>query len=262
MEGRSATATGVRQRGRSAGALLAAVFVVGLVRQSERLARQRSRFAASAAHELRTPLAGMRVYGEMLAHGLGDPKAGRQYARQIATEAERLGRVVSNVLGTTRLERGALVVKPEPADIGALTREAAERMRAALESAGALLVVDVPGDLPRTPVDRDALFQILQNLVDNAERYSRASDDRTVRVSARRAGGAVEVSVADRGPGIPARIRRRLFRPFARGEEANAPAGLGLGLAMVAGLARAHGGDVRHEERGGGGSRFVVTLPD
>lgn len=248
--------------GGSGGALLAAVLVVGLVGQAERLARQRSRFAAAAAHELRTPLAGLRLYGEMLADDLGDPAAGREYARRIATEADRLGRVVANVLGYSRLERGAAAVRSEPADVGALAREAAERLRPALEAAGVRLEIDTGADLPRVPVDRDAFYQIVQNLADNAERYSRDAADRSVRISVGpSADGGIVLSVADRGPGVPARQRRRLFRPFARGEDPDGPAGLGLGLAMVAELARAHGGAARHEPREGGGSVFLVTFP-
>lgn len=248
--------------GGTGGAVLAAILVVGLVGQSERLARQRSRFAASAAHELRTPLAGLRMYGDMLAEGLGDPRAGRDYARQISAEAERLGRVVSNVLGYTRLERGRPLGNPAPAHPGPAVREAVERMRPAIESAGATLELAVEEPLPRVPLDRDALDQILQNLVDNAERYSRGTADRAIRVSLRRAGGGgVALAVSDHGPGVARRERKRLFRPFARGEDPEAPAGLGLGLALVAGLVDAHRGSVRYDDAPGGGSVFTVIFP-
>jgi signal transduction histidine kinase len=248
--------------GGSGGAFLAAVLVVGLVGQAERLAQQRSRFAASAAHELRTPLAGLRVYGEMLADDLGDPAAGREYARRIATEADRLGRVVSNVLGYSRLERGVRAVRPEPCDVADLAREAADRIRPALEANDAVLEVDAPEGLRPVPVDRDAFFQIVQNLADNAERYSRGAKDRTVRIAVEPAGdGGAVLSVADRGPGVPHAQRRRLFRAFTRGADPDGPAGLGLGLAMVAELARAHGGRAWYEPRDGGGSVFLVTFP-
>jgi signal transduction histidine kinase len=247
----------------SGGAFLAAVLVVGLVGQTERLAQQRSRFAASAAHELRTPLAGLRVYGEMLADDLGDPAAGREYARRIATEADRLGRVVSNVLGYSRLERGVRAVRREPADAAELARDAAERLRPALEASDASLEVHAPDGLPAALIDRDAFFQIVQNLADNAERYSRGAEDRTVRIAVEAAGsdGGIVLSVADRGPGVPAAQRRRLFRPFTRGADPDGPAGLGLGLAMVAELARAHGGRASYAPREGGGSVFLVTFP-
>jgi signal transduction histidine kinase len=258
---------------------LAGLLVVGFVWQAERLARQRSRFAASAAHELRTPLAGLRMYGEMLAEGLGDPARSKEYARRLASEAERLGRVVANVLGFSRLERGILSIRPEPGDLGASVRECVERQRPALEAAGARVDLDVPDALPPVRFDRDALAQILQNLLDNAEKYARGASDRTIRVTlatASRAtgdakagtgtpeqgmGNAITLVVSDRGPGIPPDIRRKLFRPFERGVDADAPAGLGLGLTLARTLARAQGGDVAYADAPGGGAAFTVTLP-
>jgi len=291
----------------SAGAVLAGILVVGLVWQSERLARQRSRFAASAAHELRTPLAGLRMYGEMLAEGLGDPAKSKDYARRVADEAERLGRVVSNVLGFSRLERGALAVRPEPGDLGAAVREAVERQRPALESLGAAVDLAVADGLPAARFDRDAVAQILQNLLDNAEKYARGATDRLIRIEVRCPGSrvpspesrvpspesrvpgsgtedpkratpdpgpgtsdlgrgtrdlpCVELVVSDRGPGVSADARGRLFQPFARGGGADAPAGLGLGLAIARALARAMGGDLVHVAAERGGATFIVSLP-
>jgi signal transduction histidine kinase len=247
--------------GGSGAAALAAVFLVSLVAQSERVARDRSRFAAAAAPELRTPLSGIRVYGEMLADDLGDPARRRAYARQVASEAERLGRVVSNVLGHAKLERGQLAPRPVPGDLPAAIRDAVDRMRPAVEAHGATVALDVASPLPDVPFDPDALQQMLANLVDNAERYSRAAPDRRIHVHVRPAGNGVAIRVTDHGAGIAPRDRKRLFRPFRRGDDPDAPGGLGLGLAMVAELARAHGGRVRCEDAPGGGSRFVVELP-
>ncbi|NNE43737.1 MAG: HAMP domain-containing histidine kinase [Gemmatimonadetes bacterium] len=247
--------------GGTGGAAIAALLVVGLVGQSDRLARERSTFAAAAAHELRTPLAGLRVYGDLLADDLGDPAAGRDYARQISSEAERLGRVVSNVLGYTNLERGTAEVNPEPADAGALIREMTDRLRPALETAGATLALRIAETLPPVALDPDAVEQILRNLLDNAERYSRDAADRTIQVSVIPGGRGIHLTVADRGPGVDPANRRRLFRPFARGEDPDAPSGLGLGLALVAALASGHGGQATHEPREGGGSVFTVEFP-
>lgn len=247
--------------GGAAAAGLAGLCVVALVWQAERLALQRSQFAASAAHELRTPLAGLRMYGEMLAEGLGDPARGTDYARRIAVEAERLGRVVANVLGFTRLERGTLSVHPEPGDLGAAVREAAARQAPALAASGARLTVDIPEGLPPARFDRDALAQILQNLLDNAEKYGRSGADRGIRISLEAAGDCILLSVADRGPGIPAALRARLFRPFSRGKDADAPAGLGLGLALARALAEAQGASIACEAAPGGGARFTVRFP-
>ena len=248
---------------------IAGLCVVVLVWQTEQLARQRSQFAASAAHELRTPLTGLRMYSEMLAEGLGDPSRTKDYAHRAAEEAARLGRVVSNVLGFTRLERGALQVRPEVGDLAAVVRDYIDRQRPALEATGANIKLSVADDLPEVKFDRDAVAEILQNLIDNAEKYSRSAKDRSIEVSLsfRHEGydkgrfvGAL-ISVCDRGPGVPAEMRRRLFRPFARGSHDDGPAGLGLGLALVKALAEAHKGTVSYEARPDGGSVFLVFLP-
>jgi signal transduction histidine kinase len=97
--------------------------------------------------------------------------------------------------------------------------------------------------------------------VDNAERYARGASDRRIRVALARDGKGVALSVEDAGPGVQGRDRARLFRPFTRGDDPDAPAGLGLGLTLVASLAAAHGGSVRHEARNPRGSVFRVSLP-
>src|SRR5262249_60887390 len=122
---------------------IAALLVVLLVARAERLARERSQFAAAAAHELRAPLAGLQLYGDMLADGLGDPAKLRDYARRMSEEASRLGRVVSNVLGFSQLERGNLSVEAKVGPLGKALCELAERAQPALDRAGAVLDLDV-----------------------------------------------------------------------------------------------------------------------
>lgn len=244
-----------------AAAGLAILAVTMLVWRTERLARERAQFAAAAAHELRTPLAGLRLYGDMLAHQLGDPDRSRLYAQQVAQEADRLGRVVANMLEFTRLERGALTVKPQEGDLGGAVRECIEQLRPALENAGCPVTITVGDDLPAVAFDRDAIHHIVQNLVDNAEKYSRSSAERTIDVEVARMNGGAGVVVSDRGAGIDARTARHLFLPFERGTGGDAPAGLGLGLVLVRALARAHGGEVSWAARNGGGTTFLVVLP-
>ena len=253
----------------SAAAALAGLMLVAMLYQSERLAQQRARFAASAAHELRTPLAGLRLYGEMLAEGLGDPSRVREYARRMAGEAERLGRVVTNVLSFTRLERDAFTVEPRPGDLGAAVASIVERIRPALEAAGVTVELEVAAKLPAASFDCDALTHVLQNLLDNAEKYTRDAEDRRIRVILDLDGDAapeadpqhIALTVADNGKGISRELRSKLFRPFARGHHPDAPEGLGLGLALVRELAAAQGGDVRYRDAPAGGAVFTVTLP-
>jgi two-component system sensor histidine kinase SenX3 len=222
------------------------------------VARERSQFAAAAAHELRTPLAGLQLYGDMLSDGLGDPGKLRDYARRMSEEASRLGRVVSNVLGFSQLERGNLSVDPQLGALGEALCTIAEHAQPALDRAGAALELDVDPAL-RARFDRDALARIVGNLLDNAEKYARTADDRTIRLAARELGDGIEVVVEDRGPGIA--DDHRLFRPFARGVTRDGPAGLGLGLALSQSLARAMAGELAFRRRDGGGASFVLRLP-
>ncbi|MBK7539943.1 MAG: HAMP domain-containing histidine kinase [Myxococcales bacterium] len=243
------------------GALAAGAFLVWLMASAERLARERSQFAAAAAHELRTPLAGLQLYGDMLADGLGDPKKARDYARRLSEEAARLGRVVANVLGFSQLERGNLALSPTEGDLAAVLRELVSRTEPTLERAGAFLELVVPAALPAR-FDRDAVLRIVGNLLDNAEKYGRGAHDRTITLAAVALPGqeAVELVVTDRGPGIPGELARRLFRPFSRAAGDDHPAGLGLGLALSHSLAEAMGGSLRYRRREGD-TDFVLRLP-
>jgi two-component system sensor histidine kinase SenX3 len=237
---------------------------VYLAHKSERLARDRTLFAAAAAHELRTPLAGLKIHADMLAEGLGDPGKRKVYAERVAGEAERLGRVVTNILGFTRLERSTLKVDRRPGDLAEWVREIVEAQRPPLQAAGVRLETDIPSGDWRTYFDRDAVAQIMQNLLDNAEKYSRDSPDRFVRITMSRGiRGEFRITVADNGPGIAKKERKSLFRPFARATNAGgSPAGLGLGLALVRALAREHEGDVVYEGGPPGGAIFTVTISE
>ncbi|HEY6037419.1 MAG TPA: HAMP domain-containing sensor histidine kinase, partial [Kofleriaceae bacterium] len=238
-------------------AVVAALLLLWLVARSERYARERSQFAAAAAHELRTPLAGLQLYGDMLADGLGDPGKLRDYARRMSEEASRLGRVVSNVLGFSQLERGNLSIDPRTGDVAVALRELAEHAQAALDRAGAVLAVDVPEKL-EARFDRDALARIAGNLIDNAEKYSREAEDRTIELTAKLVGDTVEIAVRDHGGGVAE--PEKLFRAFARGVSADGPAGLGLGLALSRSLAREMGGELELRAVEGGGAMFVLRL--
>jgi signal transduction histidine kinase len=248
----------IRFSGLGTVAVVAAAFVMLLVARSEKLARERSEFAAAAAHELRTPLAGLQLYGDMLAEGLGDPGKMREYARRMSEDAARLGRVVSNILGVSQLERGSLAIDAQVGQLSEVLGEIGERARPALDRVGATLELNVPCDLCAR-FDRDALTRIVGNLLDNAEKYTRQADDRTIRLAAADRGDSIEVSVADRGSGVS--DHSRLFHSFSRGTSGrDAPAGLGLGLALSRSLARAMGGDLTYRPRDGGGATFLLQL--
>jgi len=241
-------------------ASLAGVLVVLLVHQTERTSRARARFAASAAHELRTPLAGLRLYGELLADGGGEASRRTEYARRVADEAERLGRVVSNVLGYSKLHREGLVVAARDGDLEPVVRDSIERLRHGLELAGAPVELRVCGPIPRARFDPDALHQIVQNLVDNAAKFNRDADDRTIRITLSAPDGDPTLEVLDRGHGVDPSMQRALFRPFVHHPDPLAPAGLGIGLSLVRALAVAQGAEVGHVRPPGGGAAFTVRF--
>lgn len=232
------------------------------VRTQLEYARRRSDFVAAVSHELKTPLTTIRMYAEMLRDGMV-PTSERQraYHHTITMEADRLGRLISNVLELARLERGG----PGPTEVvGAIEpvlREAVEIVRPHAAQAGFALVVTVEPDLPPVRIDRDALIQIVVNLVDNAVKFA-AQGERTVALALSRDGERVLLRVRDHGPGVPRAHLRKVFDPFWRGERelTRKTRGTGLGLALVRGLCEQSGGRVTAGNHPDGGFQVSVLL--
>jgi signal transduction histidine kinase len=242
------------------GVLLLVVFgVIWTLWRAEKLATDRTRFAATAAHELRTPLASLRLYSDLIAEE-EDPSNRERYARELASQTERLGRVVANVLEVTRIERGAFALHPRPGEIGPAVEECIDRLRPQMEAASCPIHLRVAPDLPDIAFDADAIHHVVDNLVDNAEKYSRDVPDRSISVDVARDQGGVAITVTDRGPGIAAELFREP-KPFRRAAADSAPAGLGLGLFLVDRIVRGHGGAIRSMTAEGGGASVQVFLP-
>ena len=233
--------------------------VVWTVWRAEKLAVDRTRFAATAAHELRTPLASLRLYSDLIAEE-EDPATRERYARELAAQTERLGRVVANVLEVTRIERGAFQLHPQPGQIGAVVEECIDRLRPQLEAAECPIHLRVAENLPSVAFDADASHHVVDNLVDNAEKYSRDVPDRSISVDVTPDEGGVAITVSDRGPGVAEELVREP-RAFRRGAAAIAPAGLGLGLFLVHRIVQGHGGAIRALAAEGGGASVRVFLP-
>lgn len=223
-------------------------------------ARRRGDFVAAVSHELKTPLTTIRMYAEMLRDGMV-PTADRQreYHRTIGAESERLGRLIANVLELARLERGGPAPPPVVGAVEPVVREAMEVVRPHAEQAGFRLALEVRGDLPPARIDRDALVQVVVNLVDNAVKFA-AEGDREIRLALGAADGRVELVVRDHGPGVPFGQQARVFEPFYRGERelTRRTKGTGIGLALVRGLVERMGGEVVARNHPDGG--FEVTL--
>jgi two-component system sensor histidine kinase KdpD len=229
-----------------------------LATETERL---RTALLSSVSHDLRTPLVTIIGAAESLA-GPGDltPESRRDLAENIREEGERLDRYVQNLLDMTRLGHGALKPRLAPQDVAEIVGAARTRMQGVLRAHR--VGMDLPPDLPFVMADGVLLEQVLVNILDNAAKY--APEGSEIEVNARQNGDRVEVSVTDRGPGIPPADRDRVFDMFYRvagGDRQRA--GTGLGLAICRGLVEAMGGAIRADAGApdGTGTRIVVVLP-
>jgi signal transduction histidine kinase len=226
-------------------------------------ADRRSNFVAAVTHELKTPLTAIRMYGEMLRDGMVPSDGKRQeYYRHITAESERLSRLINNVLEFSRLEKGNRAVSWTRGEPGEVLHEIAALLRPHAAEQGFELELEIEPGLPPLRFDRDALVQVLFNLIDNAVKYARDAGDRRIVLSARRAGRSVLFVVGDRGPGVPAGQLEAIFAAFYRGENelTRRNKGTGLGLALVRGLVERMGGRVRARNRPGGGFEVEVEL--
>lgn len=233
--------------------------------------RLKTSLLSSVTHDLQTPLAAIMGSADSLA-AVGENLAVEQrrtLAVNIYDEAERLSRLISNLLRMTKLESGTL--KP---DLQLQSIE--EPLGAALglvekHLAGRELAVDVPADLPLVEVDGVLMEQLLLNLLENAAKYT--PEGSPVAITARNAGGGVEIAVTDRGPGLAPDELEKVFDLFYQGREADGAIGggsggggggrkgYGIGLAICRAIALVHGGSIRAENREGGGALFRLTLP-
>jgi len=227
-----------------------------IARQSEAL---KSALLDSVSHDLRTPLATIRAEaGSMLdltVHWSAQEQ--RDAFEVIDSEAERMGRLVRNLLDLSRIEGGAIKPELEAGDAREIALQAVKRLNAG----GRSVSVEIPENLPSVLVDEVFLGQVLANLLENAVRYGGARIE--VRARALPEAGTVELSVEDDGEGVPEGSRMRLFEKFYQVPRAAGTArrGMGIGLTVVAGLAQAMGGSVRAGRSALGGLAVIVTIP-
>ncbi len=222
-------------------------------------ARRKTTFVSNVSHELKTPLTTIRMYAEMLEEGrvLEEDKRAK-YLRVIGEECRRLTRLVNNVLDFSRIEQHRRTYSPTRVDVAALAGSLADQQECRCREKGLQLERDIPSAPVWVSIDRDALEQALLNLLDNALKYG--GGEILVRVA--QGPGEVRVEVLDRGPGVPATKREKIFEKFYRVDDSltTTIAGSGLGLSIARQLLRDQGGDVRCLAREGGGSCFQILL--
>lgn len=219
-----------------------------LYRESTREIRdalEKVSFVNQVSHELKTPLTNIRLYAELLKEGLdeGDESAAA-YLAVIDSESGRLARLIGNVLTFAKESRHGLVLNPTPAIPEESVRKAAGSFLPSFEAKGIRLELDLAAP-ERAVLDPDIVEQIVNNLLSNGEKY--AASGRFIGLSLRREDGDLVLRASDRGPGIPAKLRDKIFLPFFRISDRSTEGvtGAGIGLAVVRSLARLHGGDAR-----------------
>ena len=235
-----------------------ALAVVDDLTERSRLDSVRTDFVANISHELKTPVGAIALLAEALAD-CDDLEVHRHLAGKMVEEAHRAAGTIDDLMELSRIELGA-VVDAEPVSVAGVVGESVARHRLTAETAGVVVEIGAIGDI-EVLGDRLQLVSAIANLVDNAVKYSNCGG--IVRVDARHTADAVEVVVADRGVGIPAKDLDRIFERFYRVDRARSrgTGGTGLGLAIVRHVATNHGGDVTVSSREGEGSVFTLRLP-
>jgi len=232
-----------------------------LRKEAERLAvmeqvdAQRAALLRSVSHDLRTPLASIRAVASDLRSGAAHTGPIRdELLGLVCDEAERLDRIVANLLSLSRIETGALQPDRQAVALDELMAELSKRLSRLFT--GVVLEIELPPTLPLVDIDYVQVDQVLTNLLENAARH--APPGSTVRVSAGLAGDQVAITVSDEGPGVDPGELDHIFEPFRTGR---ASTSTGVGLAICKAIVEAHGGLIHATNSAGGGARFELTLP-
>ncbi|QBR91617.1 sensor histidine kinase [Nocardioides euryhalodurans] len=253
----SVSARSVRDpEGRFVGAALAYKDVTEFMRAL----RVKDEFVASVSHELRTPLTSIRGYVDLLMEEDGMPEEAVRQLAVVARNAERLGRLVADLLQSAQIDLGPMRVVRTRGDLAATVRETVAAAAPAAASVGVTLDADLPDALVMM-MDRDRMRQVADNLVSNAIKYTPRGGKVHVRLGVD--GERVELSVEDTGIGIGARDRDQLFTRFFRSRQAEEQSiqGIGLGLSITKSIVESHGGRIEVDSEVGRGSTFRVRLP-
>ncbi len=244
-------------------ALLGGAALVGWVFHRElRLAREKSAFVSNVSHELKTPLALIRLFAETLLLGrVRNAEKAAEYHRIIVNETDRLTQLINNILDFSAIEAGRKEYQFAPCDLADIVREVLHSYEFVMQKAGFAVETSLAENLPPVKADRDALAQALLNLLNNAVKYSR--DERRIKVALAQSDGGLALSVTDRGIGIQRGEQKRIFEKFYRAGNplVHETKGTGLGLSLVQHIVHAHGGTITVESTPEEGSCFTIRLP-
>lgn len=229
------------------------------VRASSRLAELRSEFVSSVTHELKAPLATIRAIGDSVASGrVTDTDTLKEYAQLVVQESKRLTRLFDNLLAYSRITDVTEAYHFEALHLAGLVDEALRGFKSQLSASGFDVEVDVPEQLPPIRADRTAMRLLLDNVIDNAVRYSGSSH--WLRIEAEQTVGVVRIAISDHGIGIPPHELHHVMRKFFRGSRAGS-GGSGLGLAIANRIVADHAGTLAIDSAVGEGTTIDITLP-
>ncbi len=252
--------TVMSQRGQTG----AASYLIGIgsdVTMARELERLKSQFISMVSHELRTPLTSIRASMQLLiAEEMTGGEDADQLVRVALSNADRLIRIVNDILDMSKIEAGEMMVSLERTPLGPILDDSVRSVDGFARNAGVTIVAPA-GDLPDVLADPDRSVQVLVNLLSNAVKHAPAGSQ--VEVSASREDGLIAVSIHDHGPGIPAHKVASIFQPFTQldGSDTRRIAGTGLGLTIARALAEKQGGTIRVASREGEGATFTLTIP-
>jgi two-component system phosphate regulon sensor histidine kinase PhoR len=236
--------------------------IYGAWQRDRQLRQLKENFISNVSHELKTPLSLIRMFSEILVMGRvkSDDKK-QEYYRIIFSESDRMSRLINNLLDFANLVRGIEQKHFEKINLAQVVYKALEAYRYEIQKDGFLLNLETDPDVPDSYADPNAITMAFLNLLDNSVKYSR--DQKQIDVRVRRNDGFLDLSVQDRGIGIPQDEQQKIFDQFYRGSDASVRRirGSGIGLAITRRVAKMHGGDVLVESEAGKGSIFTLRIP-
>jgi signal transduction histidine kinase/tetratricopeptide (TPR) repeat protein len=237
-------------------------FMVSNIRHKVKITRMKEDFISSVSHELKTPIAAVKMLAETLRRGKVKKDARKaQYYDMMIRESDRLTRFINKILDFSKIEKGGKIFYFEKENLVSLAKEAAEIYEDEAQDKELKIEFNAEKDNIPADIDKDAILQVVLNLVDNAHKYSR--EEKIITVNVTTDGKDARIEVIDRGLGIPKESMEKIFDKFYRIERdmIMGTKGSGLGLAFVKSVVSAHGGRLAVESEVGKGSKFIVSLP-